>query len=155
MSSIEALRDCELFRCLGESELEQIDAIAHEEVYDAGDPICAERELAERLFILQKGRVGIHIRLRSGLEPDGDVTIEEVQPGRIFGWSSLVKQRRFTASSHALEPVRVLVIDSCDLEALFDRNAHLGFVVMKQLAEVIASRLEHTRAQLESKTASD
>jgi CRP/FNR family cyclic AMP-dependent transcriptional regulator len=73
------------------------------------------------------------------------MTIEEVQPGRIFGWSSLVKQRRFTASARALEPATVVTIDADELNSLFDLNPHVGFVVMKQLAEVIASRLRRTR----------
>lgn len=145
MVSVEDLRACELFPALSDRELEQIAAIACEEEYEAGDLICAEREVADQLFILKRGRAEVHIRLRSALEPDGEVTIEEVQPGRIFGWSSLVKQRRFTASARAAEPVKVIVINGNDLNALFDRDSHMGFVVMKQLAEVVASRLRHTR----------
>ncbi len=144
-ASIEALRTCELFVGLGDEELEQIAAITSVETYQAEDLICAEREVADRLFILRKGRVQLQIHLRSTLERGGEAIIEEVEAGRIFGWSSLVKQRRFTASARALEPVTVWVIDADALNTLFERNAHLGFVVMKQLAEVIASRLRHTR----------
>lgn len=151
MAYIEALRDCELFAGLDEDEIERIAAIVHEEAYQGGEEIFAEREPANRLYILHTGRVKVHIRLRSALEPDGDVTIEEVEPGRIFGWSCLVKQRRFTASVQALEPVTVLAIDAGDLQTLFDEDAHIGFVVMKQLAEVIASRLRNIRDQLEDK----
>ncbi len=149
MVSVDALHCCELFPNLSDEELGPIAAIAREEAYQPGELICAERELADRLFILGKGRVQVHIRLRPGLEPGCEATIEEVEPGRIFGWSSLVKQRRFTASARALEAVTLLVIQADDLDALFDRDAHLGFVVMKQLAEVIASRLQHTRAACE------
>lgn len=151
MVPIEALRNCELFTGLNDEEVAQIAAIAGEESYQAGEIIVAEQELADRLFILQTGRVQVHISLRSALEPDGEATIEEIRPGHIFGWSSLVKQRRFTASARALEPVTVIVIRAEDLNALFDRNAHLGFVVMKHLAEVIASRLRHTRAICEGR----
>lgn len=139
------LRCCELFPGLTEDELAQVAAIARRENYQAGDRICAERELADRLFVLEAGRVQVHIRLRSSLEPGGEAIIEEMEPGRIFGWSSLVKQRRFTASAHALEPASIIVIQARDLEALVEQYAHLGFAVMKQLAEVIASRLRHTR----------
>lgn len=151
MVSVDDLCSCELFAGLDEQELEQIAAIAQKETYAAGDLICIERELADRLFILCQGRVQVHIQLRSPLEPDGEVIIEEVEPGRIFGWSSLVKQQRFTASARALEPVSLLAIKAHDLSLLFDRNTHVGFVVMKQLAEVIASRLHHTRGVCEQK----
>lgn len=149
--TLEDLRCCELFPGLSDDELARVAAIARREAYAAGDQICAERELADRLFILETGRVQVHIQLRPALEPGGDAVIEEVEPGRIFGWSSLVKQRRFTASARALEPVTTLIIEGRDLEALFDRDPHLGFAVMKQLAEVIASRLRHTRAVCENR----
>ncbi len=155
MVSVEDLRTCELFPALSDAELEQVAAIAHLEEYQAGDLICAEREVADRLFILRRGRAQLHIRLRSALEPGGEATIEEVEPGRIFGWSSLVKQRRFTASARALEPVQVIVIPGNELNALFDRDSHIGFVVIKQLAEVIASRLHHTRQICERSTEED
>jgi len=145
MVSIEDLRTCELFPALSDRELEQIARIARQEEYQAGDRICAEREVADRLFILKSGRAQVRVRLRSGLEPNGDATLELVEPGRIFGWSSLVKQRRFTGSVWALEPVAAIVIQGDELMTLFDRNTHIGFVVMKHLAEVVASRLQHTR----------
>lgn len=151
MASLDALCSCELFTGLDNQEVEQIAAIAHKEIYEVGDLICIEQELADRLFILCQGRVQVHIQLRSPLEPDGELIIEEVKPGRVFGWSSLVKQQRFTASARALESVTLLAIRAHDLNLLFDRNAHVGFVVMKHLAEVIASRLQHTREVCEQK----
>jgi CRP/FNR family transcriptional regulator len=145
MIAVETLCPCELFAGLSEEELTQIAAIADEETYEAGQLICAEREQADRLFILYEGCVQLHIHLQSPVEPDWEMTIEEVEPGRIFGWSSLVKQRRFTASAKAMGPVRVMTLRADELNTLFERDPHIGFVVMKQLAEVIASRLHRTR----------
>ena len=88
MVTIEALQPCELFAGLDEKELEQIAAIAREETYQAGDLICAERQIADRLFILQSGRVQVHIRLRTSHELEGEATIEEMEPGQEVraGW---------------------------------------------------------------------
>ena len=155
MISIEKLSPCDLFVGLNETELEQVAAIAYEETYQSGDQIFAAQEAAERLYILCQGRVQLHIRLRSALEPGGDVTIEAVEPGCVFGWSSLVKQRRFTGTARALEPLTVIVLEARELTDLFDQNAHIGFVVMKQLAEVIASRLDHARRICQQATADD
>ena len=155
MITAEALHSCELFTGLSDEEVEQVAAIAAVETYQAGQEIFAERQPADRLFILSSGRVQMHIHLGSSLQPDRELTVEEVEPGRVFGWSSLVTQQRFTASARALEPVTVVVIEAADLNALFDRNAHIGFVVMKQLAKVVASRLNHTRQRLEQQGASE
>ena len=149
MVSVDALRCCELFVGLSRKETIQIAAVAREERYETGEVIFAEREVASRLYILAEGRVQVHVQLRSSMERDGEMTVEEVETGRVIGWSSLVRQRRFTASARALEPVTVMVIEANDMEALFDRDPHIGFVVMKQLAEVIASRLRHTRLECE------
>jgi len=148
MISIDALRQCELFADLSDEELGQITQICHEETHEPQEVIFGESEVADKIYILQEGRVAVQMQLRSDLEPNGDVTIEEVTPGRIFGWSALVKQRRFTASVRALERARVIAIKSADLSALFEENAHIGFVVMKRLADVISSRLRRTREQL-------
>jgi len=155
MVTVEALRSCELFNGLSDEELEQIAAFAVAETYQAGKQIFAERQVADRLFILSSGRVQMQIHLGSSLRPDREVTVEEVEPGRIFGWSSLVTQQRFTASARALEAVTVIVVEAADLTSLFDRNAHIGFVVMKQLAKVVASRLSRTRQRLEQQEASE
>ncbi len=145
MSTENFLGACELFVGLDAGELEEIASIAREERYEAGEIICAEHEVAERLFILCDGHVEVRVSLDSPLEPGGEMTIQEVEPGRVFGWSSMVKQQRFTASVRALEAATVLAITADDLNALFEQNAHAGFVIMKQLAEVIASRLRRTR----------
>ncbi len=150
MVSIESLRRSELFGGLVDDELAQVAALAEEESYQPGEEICSEEDEADRLFILQNGRVEVCIHLRSATNPDCCVTIEEMQQGRIFGWSSLVKQQRFTAAAKALEPVRLITLPAPAMNALMERNAHIGFVVMKHLAEVVASRLQRTRELLEA-----
>jgi CRP/FNR family cyclic AMP-dependent transcriptional regulator len=148
MISIEALRDCELFGELNDAELSEIAALAREESYPAGAIIFTEAEPADNLCILQEGRVAMQIQLRSMTQMSGEVTVEVVKPGRIFGWSALVKQRRLTATAQCLEDVRVVAVKGQALNQLFERNAHVGFVVMKRLADVISSRLRLIRERL-------
>jgi CRP/FNR family transcriptional regulator len=148
MVSIEALRGCELFGELNDAELGEMAALCREESYPAGATIFTEAEMAEDIYILQEGRVILQIQLHSMTQVSGDVTIEEVEPGHIFGWSALVKQRRLTASAQCLEDVRVVTMKGQALNELFEKNAHIGFVVMKRLADVISSRLRITRERL-------
>lgn len=148
---LEALRQCELFTELEDEELELIGPLLRERVYEVGETIFTAQERAEELYVLQEGRVALQIQLRSAVELSGNVTIEEVEPGRVFGWSSVVKQQRFTATARALERAKVMAIRASDLNALFDQHTHIGFEVMKQLANVISSRLRHTREELEKR----
>ena len=80
MTALAALHSCELFTGLSGEELQEIAAIAREDAYEEGDLIVAEDELAERLFILAKGRVQVHVRLRSTVEPDGETIIGRFDP---------------------------------------------------------------------------
>ncbi|MFQ6059647.1 MAG: Crp/Fnr family transcriptional regulator [Anaerolineae bacterium] len=148
MVSIESLRGCELFWELDDAGLAEIAALCREESYPAGATVFSEAEAAEDLYILQEGRVALQIQLRSMAQVSGEVTIEEVEPGHVFGWSALVRQRRLTASARCLEDVRVVAVKGRALNELFERNAHIGFVVMKRLADVISSRLRITRERL-------
>ena len=151
MVTTEALRQCELFSELEDAELELIVPLCRERTYGPGEIICVAEEEADELFILQEGQVSLHIKLSSVVERSGAMTIDALEPGRIFGWSSIVKQQRFTATARASQPARVLAIQASGLQRLFDRNMHIGFVVMKQLANVISSRLRRTRLELEEK----
>jgi len=154
--SAKALGQCELFAGLTEEELGLIAPLCHEEVYNPGETICAEQDAAEKLYILQEGRVEIQTRLRSEAELSGEAVFEEAEPGRVFGWTALVKQQQFTATVRALDRTRVTAIRGSDLKALFDQHARIGFVVMKRLADIISSRRRQTRAELkESASASD
>lgn len=155
MVGVESLRCCDLFVGLTDEELAQVATLGREEAYQPGAVICAEHGHAESLFVLHSGRVEVCIHLRSSASADCCVTIEEIEPGKVFGWSSLVAQRRFTASVRALEPVTLIALDAAQLSALFDLNAHVGFVVMKQLAAVVASRLHSTRELVEERPAGE
>lgn len=148
---LEALRRCELFTELEDEELELIGPLCRERVYEAGETIFTAQERAEELYILQEGRVALQIQLRSAVELGGNVTIGEMEPGRVFGWSSMVKQQRFTATARAVERAKVCAIPASELNTLFHQHSHIGFVVMKQMANVISSRLRHTREELEKR----
>lgn len=143
--SLEVLRKCPLFSELSAEELDQVAAICQEETFEAGSLIFGQDEIAQKLYILQAGRITLCIYLRSDIEPDADVCIEESQPGRVFGWSALVKQKRFTASAMAVNRVSAISIEGDRLNALFETNPHIGFLVMRRLADVISDRLRLTR----------
>jgi CRP/FNR family cyclic AMP-dependent transcriptional regulator len=152
---VDLLRQCELFGDLCVTEMSRVAAICQPETYPAGTLIFGQDDVAEKIYVLQEGRIAIAMHLRSEGEPAADLTMEESVPGHIFGWSALVRQQRFTACATALDPVKVLAIQSADLHALFDEDAHIGFTVMKRLADVISARLRLTRRSSEHPTGAE
>jgi len=65
--------------------------------------------------------------------------------GRAFGWPALGE----APSRHRHRPVRggvtVIAIEGSELNDIMEKNSHIGFVVMKRLAEVTASRFREAK----------
>lgn len=147
MVTHELLQGLKVFAGLSEEELRRVAAVTQERRFAQDAVIFREDTEAQELFLVLEGRVALRFRL--GLHPNSkEVTIDVVQPGEVMGWSALVPPRKLTASAVCLEPVRALTIEGAELRTLLDSDPRLGYAVMNNLAEVIATRLRDTRLQL-------
>lgn len=126
-------------------QLESLVAISQLNQYAEGEELFSEGERAD----------GIHIVL------DGQFQIEMVIPSRgqfrvfvaetldVLGWSSLtpvVRQR--IATVRAIVPSRVISMDGEKLRKLCEEDHDLGYIIMKRVANVVASHFLTTRLQL-------
>lgn len=145
MVTVDALKACPLFSELEDEAVQKIIPLCREESYPKGAVIFTEGSRADTLFLLAKGEVTLRYEICP--QPDGcqDTTIPVERAGAVIGWSSLVKPRRLTASAHCLSDVQLIAIDGEALNDLLERDSHIGFVVMKQLAEVISERLRQAK----------
>ena len=147
MISKELLQGLELFSGLTPKEQNRVAALSRELRFDRDAVIFKEDTEAEDLYVLLEGRVAL--RFRTGIHSmSSEVTTDVIEPGEIMGWSALVPPGRLTASGVCLEPVRLVAIPGADLRKLLNDDPHLGYSVMRNLAEVIATRLRDTRLRL-------
>lgn len=147
MVSVEVLNKVDLFKGLNNEELEKIARICQEHTFEEGQLCVSEGSKAADLYILQKGKVAIELEIRySGRRVKA--AIATLGPGRIFGWSALVEPHILTASASCEEKAKVIAIKGADLLDLFQKDNHIGYVVMKNLAAVIGLRLTRTRQRL-------
>jgi CRP-like cAMP-binding protein len=136
MVTIEHIKNTEIFLGLGDAELQKIIPICREETLPQGTVIWKEGDIADRIYILQKGKARINLRGKSNI----DVT----EPGRILGWSAFVKYNKYyTATAECLEDSAFIRIVAADIMSLFRENQSIGLKVMDNLADVIARRLEN------------
>ncbi|MEM4724959.1 MAG: cyclic nucleotide-binding domain-containing protein [Candidatus Hadarchaeum sp.] len=145
MVTVDQLRTCELFSELTNEELEQMLPFAREESYKAGTVMFSEGDEATTFYILQEGKVSLQYEICPQPDYCQDATILLDKPGDFMGWSSLVKPRRMTASGLCLTDVRLIAIDGKKLNELLERDSHMGFVVMKELAGQINKRLKEAK----------
>ena len=104
--SIERLRNVDILQGLSEEEVQSIAQFFEEEDAAVGVTLCEESTSAERLYVLEQGRVSISSK--TGGQYDIDT------PGKVVGWSFLVPPFLYTASAVAMILSKVLVIKSPD-----------------------------------------
>lgn len=96
---------------------------------------------ADRLFIIERGRVALTLPMRV-LDREETVLIEERGTGQALGWSALTPPHRFTLTATALVETEVLALPRVELFRLFDARPDIGYVVARNVASIIGNRLE-------------
>jgi CRP/FNR family transcriptional regulator, cyclic AMP receptor protein len=132
--SIDRLRKVDILQGLSEEELQSVAPFFEEENVAAGVPLCEEGASAERLYVLEQGRVSISSK--KGGQDDIDT------PGKIVGCSFLVPPFLYTASAVTTIPSKVLVIKSPNFYYLIHKEPKTGMKVINNLAQTIAIRLQ-------------
>ena len=69
-------------------------------------------------------------------------------PGDMFAWSGLVGNPNYTAGSRAMTDCTFIEWQADKLRAEFEADARLGYVVMRAVAQTVASRLRAMQLQL-------
>ena len=113
--------------------------------WEENQELFKEGEDEDYLYVIVEGRIAIEMLVPS----KGKVRVYTAEPLDIVGWSSVtpvVRQR--TASARAVLPSRLVCMDARKLRNLCEEDHDLGYVVMRRMANVVASRLLVTRLQL-------
>lgn len=145
MVNIEQLKKFKIFKELNERELELIANIAKEETDEAGARIFEEKALARNLYLILEGKIEIKIHCAGD---ERVVVIDQIEPGEIFGWSAVTEPYTFTAAAWTLEKTKLIVLKGERLKELFEKNNHLGYRVVKEIASVISRRLKAAESKL-------
>jgi len=139
------LRKIPWFQELRPEHLQKIVEISHLREIKAGEVLFREGDKDDTLYIVIEGRVALDIFIPHR----GKVRFYTAEPWDVFGWSSVtptIHQR--TAGAVAVADGLVVCIDSAKLRQACDEDHDLGYLVMRRLTNIIASRLLVTRLQL-------
>ncbi len=111
----------------------------------AGEVLFQLGSEAEYLYLLVSGRVDLSLPMRVR-DRDEDVQLEEKRPGETLGWSGLVPPHHFTLKATATVESELLAFPTAKLQDLFTAHPDLGLTVTRNVAAVIAHRLQIFRA---------
>ena len=113
--------------------------------YKANDLIFVEKSKGEEIYIINEGKVVIELGIK---DKKGYVTIHRLRKGDIFGELVLVSKGNRSANARCETDCEVIVISRDDLLGLLDKYSEIGYIVMKNIASLLATRLRKTDLQL-------
>lgn len=142
---INALQSVPLFQQMSEAHFNKILQISTLVDVDAKQELFREGDPEEFLYVVVQGRVAIEMFIPSR----GRIRIHTAEPMDEVGWSSVTPVvRRRTASARAVLPSTLIKIDAVKLRQFSEDDCSLGYIIMRRICNVIASRLLTTRLQL-------
>lgn len=140
----EALASLPLFSGMSLEQIEHVARLGEVRLYRDGERLFAQGDPADRLHVLLSGRVTILFKPH-----DGDLlTVAEIDPGGVFGWSSALGRRAYTSSAVGLEDCQTFSLRGDALRKLCELHPETGVTILERLAQVIADRLDSTHTQV-------
>jgi CRP/FNR family cyclic AMP-dependent transcriptional regulator len=140
-----ALQKVPWFNSLTPEHFNKTAELTHLRNAKAGEIFFREGDKQDFVYIVLEGRVSLDIFVPH----HGKVRFYTAEPYDVFGWSSVtpgVRQR--TAGAMAVLDSTVACIDAERLRQFAENDHDFGYLLMRRLANVVASRLMITRLQL-------
>jgi len=147
MVPTDVLKQFAIFQGLSDKFVGKVATICSTTNYPASKVLFREGDKAEDICLLIKGKIAVECQLPLAW-PNPVVNIHTVTAGQVLGWSAVVKPGLRTASAKCLEDSEVVWIKGKDLLEVLDKNREDGYLVMKRLADTVASSLAGTNDML-------
>ncbi len=96
---------------------------------------------ADSLYIVERGHLALTLPMQV-LGREENILIEERHPGQTLGWSALIPPHKFTLTATAPFDSEVLALDREALLQYFTAEPAVGYVVTRNVAEIIGQRLQ-------------
>lgn len=153
MLKTEEIAKLKIFNGLRPEAIEAIISLSQEVFYNNKEIIIEESSPNLGLFVLLEGRVRVEIeKTRYNNDQKEKVELVVLRSGDIFGEIAFLEDTRSSAYVTAIDKIRVMQIDRKKLSELIDRDDHLGYVLMRNLAIILSNRLVNLNFKWRSET---
>ena len=140
LMTLEALRSVPLFASLDDEDATALRSLLKLEVRHAGSDLFRKGEGGDAMYLIEGGRVRIHIRDREG----EDVTLAELGGGDFFGEMAILDGKPRSASATVTEDARLAVLSREHFHNYVRRKPALALEMLSAITE----RLRHTDEML-------
>jgi len=129
------LMDIHFFKGVDAQVIKEIENSCTVEIYEKDTVIFEKGSQADCLYILEQGNIDLFIK-------DKGLTIcNLVEPGEVFGWSSIVEKGIYTASCICKAQTKVLKISKDKIEDIFNRYPKAAVVFYRRLGSIFSKRI--------------
>ena len=140
LMTLEALRSVPLFASLSDEDAAGLRSLLELEVRPAGSVLFRKGEAGDAMYLIEGGRVRIHIRDEDGEE----VTLAELARGDFFGEMAILDGKPRSASATVTEAASLAVLSREHFHEYVRRNPDLSLEMLSAITE----RLRHTDEML-------
>jgi len=144
MTKHQDLKSIYFLRGLTDEEIAKLEPLCKEEILEVGTLCQNEGVPVNRVNFIVKGKVGVEFHVPGIFQHGNDFILYTLDEGGVFGWSALIKDTPWS-SMRVIERTTVWWVDAQALLDLCEQNNHLGYVLMKNLCSLVATRLRRNR----------
>lgn len=144
---LETLRKTAFAEGLTDEELKAIVSVCREREFASGEDIFSEASRGTELYIVCRGRVSLEVSLPNHPSQRSE-RLATATAGMVFGELSLVDGSPRSAGARALDDTTVIEIASADIHPIMEAQPRIGFVILRNLATVLSTRLRSTNLWL-------
>jgi CRP/FNR family cyclic AMP-dependent transcriptional regulator len=140
LMTLEALRSVPLFASLGDESASALRELLELELRPAGSVLFRKGEQGGAMYLIEGGRVRIHIKDDDGEE----VTLAELAAGDFFGEMSILDGKPRSATATVSEDARLAVLSRQHFHDFVGRSPEVALSMLAAITE----RLRHTDEML-------
>ena len=128
--TLEALRSVPLFASLGDEAAEALRELLEVRTFPPGRVLFRTGEAGDAMYLIEDGRVRIHIRDEDG----DDVTLAELSRGDFFGEMAILDGGARSATVMALTDVRALRLTRAPFLEMVAAEPEIALALLQELA---------------------
>ena len=142
------LEQVDIFEDLTSGQLDLIETVCSEKVYNQGEVVFEENSPSREFYIIADGEVDIQIdpdTIGDGTDQYQPTTIATLRRGQSFGEVAIVDPGVRSASAKcSSETTRLFVIAREDFLKLLESDYQMGYIVMRNFAADLSLKIRQT-----------
>ena len=131
------------------AQLDELATTASEVMFPAGHRIFAEGGYADKFWLVESG----HVAVDAQVPGEGAAVIANIGIGGLLGWSWLTPSRQWAFGAICVTEVRAYEFSGPAVRERCAADPALGDELTRRLVQVIAGRLQDTKATLIARSA--